>query len=149
MSFWYNKAKTLLAKGDLDLDVNSIRIILVMGNSTVLSEPNTEFVDDFTTLDEYDGTNYARKILGSQAVTEQLANDRTYFTSSGVTWAALGNGTRTAIAMVIYKHVNNDADSPVLAVIDDPAIFPFNGGDQNVSIDPATVPGEEGWLDFE
>lgn len=149
MSFWYTKAKGLPARGNLDFINDDLRILLVMGSTTADTEEDAEFIDDITTLDEYDGINYARKILANPAVTDDLTNDRAYYTSDGVTWGTLGDGTSSAKGAIVFKFVNDDTDSPIVAYIDDAGIFPFQGGDQNITIDPADAVGEEGWLDFE
>jgi hypothetical protein len=75
------------------------------------------------------GTNYVRKQL-TEAVNEDLANDRAEFDAADVTWTALGAGTRSMAGAVIFKFVTNDADSIPLIYIDSGG-FPkaASGGD--------------------
>lgn len=135
-SFVYNKWKTKLLKGDVDLDEgqNDIRAVLVMTNTTADTEDDTEFVSGFTTLDEMDGVNYARKTFSSQAVNEDLANNRAEFDGENFTWTALGAGTRQIAGVLIIRHVTNDTDSIPIAYIDTGG-FPFtaNGGDFTIT----------------
>lgn len=132
-SFVYTHAKYLLATGGIDLATADIRVMLVMTNTTADTEKDVEFVGDFTTLDEYDGANYARKAL-TEAVNQDDANDRAEFDATDIQWAALGVGTRQAQAMVVFKHDTNDAGSTPIAYIDSGG-FPFsgNGGDVDVA----------------
>ena len=133
-SLAYTKIKTLLANKGLQLGTDDLRIILVMTNSTADTEEDKEFVGDFTTLDEYDGTNNTRKTLANDALNEDLPNNRAEFDADNITWTALGVGTRQALGMVLYLHVTNDADSKPVAYIDTGG-FPFdgNGGDVTVT----------------
>lgn len=134
-SFAYTPFKTDLMKGSFNLQEagNDVRVILVMTNTTADTDQDAKFVGDIGTLDEYDGASYARKALANQAVNEDDPNNRGEFDADDIVWTALGAGTRQAQAMVIYKHVTNDADSPLLAFIDSGG-FPFSGNGGNVTI---------------
>lgn len=131
-SFAYTHAKYLLATGAIDLATADIRVMLVMTNTTADTEKDVEFVGDFTTLDEYDGANYARKAL-TEAVNQDDANDRAEFDATDIQWAALGAGTRQAQAMVVFLHDTNDAGSNPIAYIDSGG-FPFSGNGGNVDV---------------
>jgi hypothetical protein len=74
VSFVYHKALTAILNGNIDWDANDLRALLVMTNTTADTETDVQFISDFTTLDEMDGTNYVRKQL-TEAVNEDLAND--------------------------------------------------------------------------
>ena len=130
----YNYAKAKLLSGDIDLDADDIRVLLVMTNSTCDTEDDCDFIDQFTTLDEMDGANYVRKALAGEAVAVDLPNNRGEFDAENVTWTALGVGTRQVLGAVLYKHVTNDADSIPIAYIDSGG-FPFdaNGGDVTIT----------------
>lgn len=137
-SFVYTPAKTKLLQGSLDFDAagDDIRIILVMTNTTADTEEDSEFVGSITTLDEYDGANYARQALANEAVNQDAANDRAEFDADDDEFSGgsgLGVGTRQAQAMLVYKHVTNDGDSPVIAYIDTGG-FPFDGNGGNVNV---------------
>ncbi len=129
-NFVYNEAKRAILRGEIDLQADDIRVLLVMSNTTADTEDDVNTISGFTTLDEYDGANYARQALANEAVNEDAANDRAEFDADDATCSALGAGTRQCQAAIVYKHVTGDADSvPILFV--DQGGFPFsgNGGD--------------------
>lgn len=118
-SHFYNKAKQLLANGGIDLDTDDIRVALCMTNTTADTDNDGDtYVSDLTTLDEFDGANYVRKALANEAVNLDDVNDRAEFDADDVTWTALGVGTRNVAGALIYKHVTNDTDSPLIAWIE-------------------------------
>ena len=127
MSFTYTHAVTEFAKGNIDLVNDDIRVLLVMTNTTADTEKDVDDIDAFSTLDEMDGANYVRKALANEAVTEDEANDRGEFDADDVTFSALGNGTRSMAAAVVYKFVTDDTDSIPIWYIDD-SPFPTNPG---------------------
>jgi hypothetical protein len=134
-SFVYTPRKTDLLNGDLDLAAADVRVALVMSNTTADTEQDADVVDDITTLDEYDGTNYARQAIGTEAVNEDAANNRAEFDGDDIQFADLGVGTRQAVAMFVYIHIDGtDANDLALAYIDSGG-FPFdgNGGDVDVA----------------
>ena len=133
MSFFYNNAKQQLASGNLNFATDDLRVALVMTNTTADTEDDVAFLADFTTLDEFDGTNYVRKTLAGNALAKDATNNRSEFDANDVTWTALGAGTRQASGMILFLQVTNDSDSPAIAFIDDGG-FPFtaNGGDVTI-----------------
>ena len=91
-----------------------LRLALLMTNTTADTENDGIVnVDDITTLDEFDGANYTRKALASEAVATDDANDRAGLDAADVTWTALGAGTRSIAGVLVYDHNTSDADSPV------------------------------------
>ncbi len=133
-NFVYTKACAELLKGNIDFDApDDIRVILVMTNTTTDTEEDKTFIDQFTTLDEMDGANYARQVIANEAVSQDDANDRGAIDGDDVTFANLGVGTRDVQAAVVYKHVTNDADSFALAFIDTGG-FPFSASGSDVVI---------------
>lgn len=133
MSHVYTPAKAKLLSGDIDLNTDDIRVLMVMSNTTADTETDAEFVGSITTLDECDGANYARVTLTGEAVAADLANDRGEFDANDISWTNLGAGTRNNVALVVFKFVTNDAASPLIAYIDSGG-FPFNGSGINVSV---------------
>lgn len=121
-SFAYIPAKQGLWNGNIDLDTHDIRGLAVMTNTTADSETNTTFIAGFTTLDEYDGTNYSRQTFTGEAVNADVANNRAEFDANDVAFGTagspLGTGTRSIQGMVIFRFVTNDADSRVIFFID-------------------------------
>lgn len=132
-SLIYTPAKAKLMSGGIDLDTDDIRTILVMTNTTADTDQDAEFVSSVTTLDEMDGAAYVRKALVNEAVAADLVNNRGEFDADDVTWTALGAGIRDVAAVVVYKHVTVDTDSPIIAYIDSGG-FPItaNGGDLTI-----------------
>lgn len=137
-SFWYDHAAYLLAHGTLDLDSDTLKVALVMTNTTADTEKDKATLSGFTTLDRGDGTNYADKTLASVTDTEDNTNHRAYIDCADVTWSALGAGTRNYQGAVVYKFVTDDTDSIPVAYIDSGG-FPFagNGGDVTMQINAA------------
>lgn len=132
-NFWYNEAKRALAEGELDLVDDTLMVMLVMTNTTVDTEDDKNTLSGFTTLDEYDGANYARGTIASLAIAEDSANDRAEIDGADQVFASLGAGTRQCQAAVIYKFVTNDSDSVPIAYYDTGG-FPFDGTGSNVTI---------------
>ena len=132
-------AATLSARFIANAALADIRILLVMSNTTADTEEDSEFVGDVTTLDEFDGANYARKALASEAVNTDTGNDRGEFDAADLAagstgWTALGAGTRDIIAIVGFHFVTNDAASPLAWYDDSAAQLPFNGNGGDVGI---------------
>ena len=117
-SLVYNEFKRANAAGEIDLNAHDIRCALLMTNTTADTENDGIVnVDDFTTLDEFDGSGYSRQALTNEAVNKDDANDRAEFDADDVAFGALGAGTRAVQGVLLYKHVTNDSDSVVIAFI--------------------------------
>lgn len=118
-SFIFNEFKRANAAGEIDLNADDIRVLLAMTNTTIDTE-NDGIVnlDDFATLDEFDGANYVRKALANEAVNKDDAADRAEFAADNVTWAALGAGTRDIAGALVFYHNTNDAASVPIAWIE-------------------------------
>src|SRR5687767_1617663 len=127
MSFVYTPAKTKLLNGALNFATQDMRIMLVMTNTTADTDQDVEFVSGIGTLDEMNGTNYARLALASEAVNEDAANNRAEFDATDAVFTNLGAGTRAVAGIVLYRHVTTDADSPLIAYIDSGFPYTANG----------------------
>lgn len=137
----FNIAKSRLMSALLDLDEagDDIRAIGVMTNTTADTEIDVDNTGSLTTLDEMDGTNYARKTCDNQAVATDDSNDRAEFTSDALVWSSLGNGTRQMQGVLFHEFVTNDAGS-----------FPFFFSEFTSTINPGgstltVTPNAEGW----
>lgn len=121
-----NIAKSRLMKADMDLDEagDDMRCILCMTNTTADTDVDADNTGTYT-LDEMDGTNYARQALGNQAVNLDDSNDRAEFDADDVVINSLGNGTRQMQGFLIHEHITNDAGS-----------FPLCWGDFSSTINP-------------
>lgn len=127
----YNSFKQANAKADIDLDADDIRVALLMSDTTADTENDGKvYVGDFTTLDECDsGATYVRKVLANKAVNKDDANDRAEFDADDVTWTTLAACTRQLVGALLYKHVTNDADSPIIAWVEFAAAKTPDGSD--------------------
>jgi hypothetical protein len=73
-------------------EIADLRILLCLESSSVQDEPDAEFLDDFTTLDECDAPEYARIDLASLALTYQAATLRTELDTANPDWGVLNPG---------------------------------------------------------
>ena len=113
----FNKCLSELFNGNLDLAADDIRVALLMTNTTADTNEDAATLSALT-LDEQDGTNYVRKALTTETVTQDDTNDLAKFDADDVTWTALGAGTRNTQGALVYKHVTNDSDSIPLFFVD-------------------------------
>lgn len=136
----YTYALAKLMSGDIDLNTDDIRMAIVMTNTTADTEEDTQLMSAFSTLDEYDGSAYARVALTAEAVSAVTASNRGKFTSDPVVFAGIGAGTRQGQAVIIYKHVGADSSNiPIFYKV--PTGFPFTGNGADVQISPSS----DGW----
>lgn len=131
MTFIYNEAKRALAEAELDFGSGgaTLKVALVMTNTTADTEDDVNLMNGFTTLDEMDGSGYSRQTIASQSVAEDSGNNRAYFDASDTTFSSLGAGTRQVQGAILYKHVGADSSNTPIAFFDSGG-FPFtaNGG---------------------
>lgn len=120
-SYIYNAAKAALADKTIDFENDTINAILVYDGTNAGSvNDGIQFVNDITTLNESTDTGYSRQTLtGKSSQTPDDTLDRGVLDANNPVFALNGNGLGTNyVGIVLYKHVTNDADSPVLAYID-------------------------------
>lgn len=132
-NFVYTPAKTLIATGGLDLSSADLRMLLVMTATTADTEEDAATLDDFSDLDEMDGSGYARVALTSEAVNENTTDDRAEADADDVTFPLLGAGTTNVQAAIIYEHVDGTAanDRPLFYF---DSGFPLSPTGQNVNV---------------
>lgn len=112
-----------------------LRVALLSSNTTADTENDgIVYVDDITTLDEFDGANYTRKSLASEAVSKDDSNDRAALDAEDITWTALGAGTRNVVGVLVYKHVTDDTDSEVCIWLEYPTPKVPDGSDFKLNI---------------
>lgn len=133
MAFIYNEAKRAILRGEIDLQADDMRVLLVMGDTTADTERDANTLAGFSNLDEMTGVNYVRKALAAEAVTENAGSNRAEFDAQDLTWTALGAGPRQVVGAVLYKHVASDADSVPVAYIDTGG-FPFTASGADFSV---------------
>jgi hypothetical protein len=135
MSFVYGQAALAHAKNQLgNLETIDLRVMLLMTNTTAVAARKTAvFVDDITTLDEFDGAGYTAGVGGiaiaNTVLTYDADNDRIELTMDESEWDPLSAGTRDIAGALVIKFVTDYTDSPVVKWFDDGG-FPKapNGG---------------------
>lgn len=118
--------------GSIDFSADDLRALLVMTNTTADTEEDVTTMDGFTTLDEFDGSGYARQTLASVSVTKDTTNNRGELTADNITFGPISAGTRNIAAVLIFKFVTDDTDHIPLLYIDTgsgltPPITPTGG----------------------
>ena len=137
MSHAFTPWKTLIAQGGVNHATTDFRAMLVMSNTTADTEVDAQNPGDLTTLDEYNGSGYARATLTGEAVNEDLPNNRAEFTSNAWNFGStVGAGTRQAVGLIVYKFVDGTAANDVLAYFIDSGGFPFNGAGGPIDVTP-------------
>lgn len=129
MSAVYNSAKVALALGQIDWENDDIRVLLVTSSYTPDIDSHA-FVDDIT--NELSGGEYVRKALTGLDVAQNDTDDRAELDADNVTWTALEADAGTPARVVVYKHVTNDADSPLIGYVNLTAPPAPNGGDYTI-----------------
>ena len=125
MSFVYNEFKKQLLIGGINLSTADVRVALVMSNTTADTEDDANTFADFTTLDECDGSGYARATLTPEAVTEDPTNNRAVFDAADASFPTLGAGTRQNVAAIVYIHNGALSSQQIPAFYIDDGGFPF------------------------
>ena len=138
-SFVYNTSKKEIMDGTLNLNTDTLKVILV--NSTYTANADDDVVDAGGANDAVDGeitaTNYTkgwggagRKTLANKTFETDKPNDRAELHADNITWTALGGASNdTIVAAVLIKEGGaNDTTSRLIAYID-LADTTTNGGD--------------------
>jgi hypothetical protein len=131
-NFHYNKARALYLGAGLDWNGSTIRALLVTSGYT--ANPDHSFVSSIT--NECTGT-YSRLTLTGKSIVQNDTSNRAEAHCDPLVWEGLVLSSPAA-ALILYKFVTNDADSPLIAYIDTPtpSVFPFTsiGGDVSLAI---------------
>lgn len=143
-SFVYNHVIKLMFNGGINLDTDTLKVMLVNGDYT--PDRDHDFVDAGGANDPVDAeivaTNYTRGWGGSGrktvavTVTEQDASNRAVLIFSDQTWTALGGAVNDDIvgAILIKEGGADDTDS-ILICYWDVVDFTTNGSDYELSFD--------------
>ena len=108
-SLIYNSAVDDMARGAIDFDTDTFKVMLVTGSYTPNKDTHDKR-DDVT--NEVSGTGYtAGGVTSACTVTKDTANDRVTLSFAAVNWAT---STITARAAVIYKSRGGAASSDEL-----------------------------------
>lgn len=111
------KSRLMSALMDLDEAGDDMRAVGCMTNTTADTDIDSDNTSGYT-LDEMDGTNYARKTMDNQVVNTDDANDRAEWDADDLSYSSLGNGTRQLQGLLIHEHITNDAGSFPLAWVE-------------------------------
>jgi hypothetical protein len=111
------KSRLMSALMDLDEAGDDMRVVGLMTNTTADTDVDADNTGDYT-LDEMDGTNYARKTCDNQTVSTDDANDRAEFDFDDLVYTSLGNGTRQMQGLLVHEFITNDAGSFPLVYIE-------------------------------
>jgi hypothetical protein len=113
-SFLYNKGKTEILNGGIDLLNDTIKVAMVTSSYSPDKDAD-DYFDDVT--NEVSGTGYTAggKALTNKSVSQDNTNDRAKFDADDVTWTV---ATITARAAVIYEDTGTDSTSPLIAFVD-------------------------------
>lgn len=117
---FFPKGKEKILNGDIDWNTDSIRARLVV--STYTYDAAHEFLSSVTKV-----TGTTDQTLTTPTITNGV------FDADDITFTAVPAG-ETASSVVLYKFVTNDADSPVLALIDTITGFPKATDGGNITV---------------
>lgn len=132
-SILYNKLYQLALTGGIDLEDDTINVLLV--DDTYTADKAHDFVSDVV-ADELSGTGYTRKTLAGKSVTLDNGNNRVTFDATDPVWTGLDAGVIGGA--VIFKQVTNDADSPLICYLD-PTNLTTNGSDVTLQFNAAGI----------
>jgi hypothetical protein len=133
----FTNATKLFGDGDIDWLSDTIRVMLMTSAYTPDLDADI-FVADIV-ADELSVGGYARVTLANKFSTKDNGNNRTDYGADNPVWAALAAGETIGWA-IVFKLVTNDADSPVIAVLDGTDV-PTNGGQVTLRFNGAAGSG--------
>ncbi len=119
--FVYNAAKAGLFKGEIDLDGDTFKVLLLEASgdqdkddadvAAVLARAGTT---------ELTSTGYVRRTLTGLVVTQDDTNDDAEWTADNVEWDPITQlAAEVVVGFFIYKFVTNDSDSIPILINDD------------------------------
>lgn len=133
-SLIYNSCPEDLAKGAIDFDTDTFKVLLVTSSYTPNKDTHTRG-DDIT--NEVTGSGYtAGGATTTVTVTLDTANDKVTVGFSAVSWAT---STITARGAVIYKSTGTAANDPLVAYMDFVNDVSSSGGTFSISASTITL----------
>lgn len=143
-SFFYNKAVQEILNGTINLDTDTLKVMLV--DSTYTPNRDDDVVDAGGGSDAADAeitaTNYtagwggAGRKTASITISEQDANDRAIGVLSDITWTALGGAVNdTVVGAILIKEGGANDTTSRLIVYWDLTDTATNGGDFTLTMD--------------
>lgn len=111
----YNSFKKDLLAANIDLDADTIKVMLVTSSYTP-DPDNHDYINDVNSY-EVSGTGYTAggATLSNKSVTQDNTDDEGVFDADDVTWS---NSTITARGAVLYKDTGNTSTSPLICYFD-------------------------------
>lgn len=128
-NFVFNRGIAELFKGDTDLDVADLRVLLLKSSASPNRDHNV-VADIVAGSAEISVSGYARQALTGETVTEDDTNDQVYLDANDPTFTALATGETVGWG-ALFRHTGNDATAPCLAAYD-VADTPTNGTDMTL-----------------
>lgn len=134
MTTLYNSFKRDLLSGEVDLDTDTIKVLLL--DDTTAYSPNIDteqFVSDVkAAANEMSGTGYSRKTLNITA-SQDNSNDQGVADADDLSYTGLDAGTIQCA--IIFKEVSTDSDSRLIGHYESTDFpMPTNGGDVTLAI---------------
>ena len=127
----YNKAKSELLKGTIDLDASDDIRVMLLETAGFDADHATIAAVLAGAAAELTSTGYSRQALANEAVTQDDANDRAEFDATDATFSSVSQASaEDVVAAIVFKFITNDASSIPIAYIDTGG-FPItaNGSD--------------------
>ncbi len=111
----YNNFKKLIMNGGIDLDTDTIKVMLVTSSYSP-NQDTHDFIDDVS-ANEVSGTGYTAggQALANKAVTADNTDNEGVFDADDPSWTT---ATITARGAVFYKDTGTPSTSPVIAYMD-------------------------------
>lgn len=124
----YNSFKAKIMNGSIDLDTDTIKVMLVTSTYTP-NQDTHDFKDDVT--NEVSGTGYTAggATIANDSVAVDTTDNEGVYDGDDVTWAT---STITARAAVLYKDTGTASTSPLICYLD-------FGSDQSSSAGDFTI----------
>ena len=135
----YNSAKADLMDGTLDLDIDTIKVVLVTSTYTPDIDTHTQY-SHITNQVTGDGYTAGGATLADKTVSVDTVNNRGVFDATNTTWST---STITARGAILYKYVddggNPAATSPLLCYFDFLADKESSSGDFTIQWDDVGI----------
>lgn len=125
-NFWYTSALTAILKGDVDLEVDDIRVVLATSSHVALRDTH-DFLDDISA-----GHRVATSVNLSGKAVASGAFDATDYTFTALTGSAFSQ-------IILYKHTGTESTSQLLVHIDQASNLPFTPTGANHTLAWATA----------
>ncbi len=123
--------------GSINWGADDIQVLLLKSSHT-FSEVQ-DFVSNIS-ADEVAGTGYSRKVLASKTTVFNSGAREYRFDAANIVWTQIQDDlTEISKAAVVFKQVTNDADSILIAYIEDSSALTFNDGEVTLAFDSTGV----------